>query len=564
MGTRTWLTRLVLSVMVLALAGLPARAQSQRELELLKKLGGKANTSPKDEQKDDQHKKLSPQEALRVRLLEIESGARTLSDLGPQERAIVGPPLNEREACFNAVNRMAFGPRPGMVQKMLDAGGWESWASQQIEPDSIDDSEHEAEVLRRFPWVKWSMDQMADAVAKRNRKGTLSDNPTYAGNKWMYEQLPAMVIYRAANSKRQFKEVMCEFWRNHFAVDQTLMSKRMPFTVANYDENVIRKYAFGKFGDMLKASATHPAMLEFLDNWISRAGAWNENYAREVMELHTLGADRYYNEHDVTELSKVLTGWTFNNKYEFTFNQGNHEPGTKVVLGRPIPQGFAGGKMAIEMLASHRGTSMFISEKLCRYLINDVPPQALVQKVADVFRKTDGDLKKVYWAVITSPEFMSRISYRSKFRTPFEAVIATLRATNAQIDDADAVADAVAGMGERIYACPDPTGYYDTAESWLDTGVLTRRWDFIFKLVGGDISGVKIDQKWLAQYKDLEPEAMKKKFVDDLIGAEVGGQTDELLTKIAKEGIRMWWGDTVSAAPVVLSVVLGSPAFQQQ
>ncbi len=548
-------------VMILAIATLLAiPVIGQDDLDAIGDLG-KKDSRPSGAVKTDNpnHKKLSKDEALRVRIMEIMSGARTMDDLAPISQQIVGPPLDEKEKIYQALNRMAFGATPGQVERMMDEGGWESWAMAQLDPESINDTKLEDELGSKYPWYGMTITQLHKRVADQCERETMCDRPGCANKRELYGDLPAVILHRAVKSERQFFEVMAEFWRNHFAVDQRLVSSRMVYTTTDYEENVIRKHAFGKFDDLLMASAKHPAMLEFLDNWISRKGAWNENYAREIMELHTLGADRYYNERDVLELTRALTGWTFNPSNDrFVFKPNNHEPGMKMVLGKRIPEGYNGGEYAVNMLAKHRGTATFISEKLCRYLINDHPPKALVNKIAGKFKSSNGDLKKVYEAIITSPEFMQRANYRSKFKTPFESTVSTLRAVDAQISDMRPTARLVGEMGQAIYNCPDPTGYYDQAEAWLDSGVLTRRWDYAWKLIRGNINGVAPSQKFLARVHEMgSGEKAKDALIAELIGADLGTATDKMLDDIAKTS-------GGSSSNTLLPVLLGSPAFQQQ
>jgi uncharacterized protein (DUF1800 family) len=356
-------------------------------------------------------------------------------------------------------------------------------------------------------------------------------------------------------SNRQFQEVMCDFWRNHFFVNLPVRdAPTRSWTTPDYERNVIRKFAFGKFKNMLYASATHPAMLEYLDNYQSKANAWNENYAREVMELHTLGADRFYNETDVLELSKTLTGWTYDRDLKFVFRPEWHQGGTKKVLGKMMPPGKEGGEQALYMLATHPGCAQFISEKLCRYLVNDNPPPALVRKVASVFKESGGDLPRVYRAIVMSPEFLGRENYRAKFRTPFEFTVAALRATNAKVADGAETCSVMAKMGEPIYDCEDPTGFYDQAEAWMDAGVLTTRWDYAWKMVRGSIGGVQVPAEFLSKYTSGSPEESRDRMVHDLIGADIGDRTAQMLSKAAAAGDRAQ----------MLSVILGSPDFQQQ
>jgi uncharacterized protein (DUF1800 family) len=489
--------------------------------------------------------KISAEDLKKLRQLETKAGVRTKAAEAPEVQALKGPPLTEREKVTHVLNRLSFGPRPGEVDRVLKEGGWEAWVEQQLAPAALADATVEAEVAQRYPWTKMSLGEI------RHK---------YPIAKMAYNQpvlragLPQSVLYRATASNRQFNELMVEFWRNHFFVN--VPDRDAPtrsWTGPDYEENVIRKHAFGQFKEMLFASATHPAMLEYLDNSTSRANAWNENYAREVMELHTLGADKIYNETDVLELSKVLTGWTYDTNLKFTFKPEWHQPGTKTVLGSKIPDGYQGGEMALYGLATHKGTAEFIAYKLCRYLVNDNPPQALVRRVAAEFTKTKGDLPKVYRAIIFSPEFMSRENYRAKFKTPFEFTVSALRATNASLSDGGATCAVIAKMGQPLYDCDDPTGFYDQAEAWMDAGVLTSRWDFAWKMIRGVVKGVEVPSSFVEKYSSLEPEAARDRMVSDIIGDDIGDRTRQMMTEAAK-----------TDRAKMLSILLGSPDFQQQ
>ena len=490
--------------------------------------------------------KISEEDLKKLRMLELKSGARTKAAEAPEVQTLKGAPLNDREKVIHVLNRLAFGPRPGEVDKVLAEGGWEKWVEQQLTPDKVEDAALEDALPQKFPWVKMS-------IAEMRSKYKIGEN-TY-NNPELRRGLPNEVLYRAVMSNRQFQEVMCDFWRNHFFVNLPVRdAPARSWTTPDYERNVVRRHVFGKFRNMLYASATHPAMLEYLDNHMSRANAWNENYAREVMELHTLGADRYYNENDVLELSKALTGWTYDRDLKFVFRQDWHQAGTKKVLGRMLPPGKEGGEQALDMLARHPGCAQFISEKLCRYLVNDNPPAALVRKVASTFRESGGDLPKVYRAIIMSPEFLGRENYRAKFRTPFEFTVAALRSTNARVTDATETCAVIAKMGEPLYDCEDPTGFYDEAEAWMDAGVLTTRWDYAWKLVRGSIGGAQVPPEFLSRYSAGTPEESRDKMVHDLVGSDIGDRTAQMLSKAAEAGDR----------GQMLSVILGSPDFQQQ
>ena len=489
--------------------------------------------------------KISEEDLRKIKQLETKSGARTKAAEAPEVQALKGPPLEDREKVIHVLNRLSFGPRPGEVDKVIAEGGWEKWVEQQLNPDSVQDAALEDELPQKFPWLKMSLQEIKAAYPMKYQQEYHPE---------LRLGLRNAVLTRAVESNRQFKEVMCEFWRNHFFVNQPLKdAPTRSWTTIDYEEQVVRKHAFGKFKNMLFASATHPAMLEYLDNYTSKANAWNENYAREVMELHTLGADRGYNETDVLELSKVLTGWTYDKDLKFTFRQDWHQGGTHKVLGRNIPGGQQGGEAALYMLATHPNTATFIAEKLCRYLVNDNPPPALVRKVASVFRDTQGDLPKVYRAILTSPEFMERSNYRAKFKTPFEFTVSAIRATNAKLEDGSDTAAVIAKMGQPIYDCDDPTGFYDQAEAWMDAGVLTSRWDYAWKMVRGSVRGVKVPDDFVSKYASLPPTEARDKMVHDMIGADVGDRTNQSMTEAAR-------GDRKR----MLSILLGSPDFQQQ
>ena len=458
----------------------------------------------------------------------------------PKTTTLLGPELTDRERVLQALNRLAFGPKPGQIEDVLKNGGWEQWFREQMQPDKIDDSAVEKEIHDRFPW-SGKEDIMA---FKKACPMTREKNPRAS----LYEEMPQYVLLRAVKSNRQFNEVMVEFWRNHFCVDMPEKDKSRVWTAGHYEEQVIRKYTFGKFKNMLYASATHPAMLEYLDNALSKKNDWNENFAREVMELHTVGADVGYGDDDVRELSKALTGWTYDDHYHFVFESGEHQPGTKYWMGFQLPEGKSGGEQALYTLATCPACANFISLQLCRYLVNDNPSPALVKKIAKVFLESDGDLPKVYTAIVMSPDFMSRENFRSKFKTPFEFTVSVLRATDAKVDDLQQTATVIGKMGQPIYNCPDPTGYRFVAESWMDAGVLTSRWDYAWRLIRGQVRGVEVSDSFIDKYAKLDPAKMQSQMVTDVIGADIGDREKKMA------------GD----APKMLSILLGSPTFQQQ
>jgi len=534
------------SLMCIAAFASIAAAQTVREIDMLERIGMK-EAGIKGPAASASHTKLTAADALKIRILEIESGERAFANRVPDSEIIPGPPLEEREQVVHAINRMAFGGRPGEIDEILKNGGWLSWVEQQLDPDNISDSKLDELVAERYLWTKMNLKQMQDKYPIPENG---ENQPT------LRSELPQSVVLRAALSNRQFKEVMCEFWRNHFCINQPEgNAPKRSYTAAHYEEHVIRKHAFGKFEQMLLASATHPGMLEYLDNYVSRKGAWNENYARELMELHTLGADRYYNEQDVLELSLTLTGWTFNgDSLAYYFRSDWHDGGGHKVLGKKMPSGKEGGEFALMMLARHPGTARYISEKLCRYLVNDNPPKALVTKVTNTFKSSNGDLKKVYREIVLSEEFMSRLNYKAKFKTPFEFTVSALRATGADMSNLATTTYNLETMGQPVYGCDDPTGFYDHAEAWLDAGVLTKRWNYAYGLMANKVRGVSVDMKLTERFKADKPEEVRSKVLKEFIGGDVGDHEDKLLLKLAEK----------NDIAKMIAITVGSPSFQQQ
>lgn len=521
-----------------------------------------------------------------------------------------GPPLTERERATHALNRMAFGPRPGQVERLLEMGV-EKWMRQQLDPSAIDDvyveeylAEHapslsltSGEIFRKYrprytpyendPPTRAELEQRQREQAERNRLESQVE-----------KQLRDSVHHRAVYSERQFQEVIVAFWREHFSIDQ--QKDEVGLLANNWEEQVIRRFAFGKFEHLLLASARHPAMLVYLDNIVSqkpltereqalvdrfedrknvprsvralqRQRGLNENYARELMELHTLGVDREYSQRDVTELARVFTGWTarWDGKfqyeedrvkgnepladYHFFFNRNVHDDRNKVVLGSRLRGGGEDqGITVIRALAKHKYTADFIARKLCAYLLRDEPSEALVKDVTKVFLKTKGDLPKVYEAIVFSDEFFYRQNHRVKFKTPFEFVVSSLRATGAEVDDYRRIDAALGLMGQATYRCPDPTGWCDTKEAWLDPGVLVYRWTFALDLAGNRISGVRVPEALLA---NLPAKQLKDKMQKTVLPAGLNERTSRIIDETLGRN---------PSSEQMLATMLGSPDFQQQ
>ena len=325
-------------------------------------------------------------------------------------------------------------------------------------------------------------------------------------------------LLRAVYSDRQLEEVLTDFWFNHFNVFLDKGADR--YLVTEYEREAIRPHVLGKFKDLLTATAKSPAMLFYLDNWQSvgpnapqgrgpggGARGLNENYGRELLELHTLGVDGGYTQKDVTEAARCFTGWTIFQPQRvgtFVFNARAHDRGEKTVLGVTIPAGggMEDGEKVLDIVAHHPATAHFISRKLAMRFVADDPPEALVGRMAATFTKTDGDLRAVMKTMLESKEFFSQAAYQSKMKSPLEVVASAARAVNAEIDFAFPLANQVAQLGEPLYRKQEPTGYSNNSQEWLNSAGLMARMNFALQLADNKVPGVKVDASKFARPDD--------------------------------------------------------------
>ncbi|HTP88614.1 MAG TPA: DUF1800 domain-containing protein [Candidatus Acidoferrales bacterium] len=332
-------------------------------------------------------------------------------------------------------------------------------------------------------------------------------------------------LLRAVYSNRQLEEVLADFWFNHFNVFLDKGADR--YMVTGYERDAIRPHVLGKFKDLLEATAKSPAMLFYLDNWQSvgpnapqargkkGASGLNENYGRELLELHTLGVDGGYTQKDVTEAARCFTGWTIQQPQRggtFVFNRRAHDDGEKTVLGVKIPAGggIEDGEKVLDIVARHPATARFISRKLAMRFVADDPPEALVKRMAETFQKTDGDLRAVMKTMLESREFFSVAAYQSKMKSPLEVVASAARALNADIDYAFPLANQVAQLGEPLYRKQEPTGYSNNSREWLNSAGLMARMNFALQLADNKIPGVKVNAADLTGIALGSPEFQKR------------------------------------------------------
>lgn len=673
--------------------------------------------------------------------------AALAGDKSPAKKPIaVHKPMDESKRAVHVLNRLAFGPRPGDIEK-VQAIGVEKWLEQQLSPESINDSaaqarlaplktlnmsaremityfpppqvlqavkqgrfpmpddpklravyeaqmaqyearqngqnqnaaqqqqgmqgmdgdpqdqssetrerrtrrrearlgaEREAEKLRqlkpedRFEHIlKMSPDQRRalvtsiDAGERERIVEGMSDEQRLTlralgnPNQVIVGELTQAKLLRAIYSERQLEEVMTDFWFNHFNVFIGKGADR--YLTTSYERDAIRKHALGKFGDMLLATAQHPAMLFYLDNFQSvgpnsLAGKFsgspraararqrrqqnaqnfraddvtttsmasrptqtmlnedtpapnpkrglNENYARELMELHTLGVDGGYTQKDIVEVAKVFSGWTVRNPRlggEYEFNARIHEPGEKLVLGQKIKDdGEDEGKQVLKMLVRHPSTAKFISKKLAMRFVADAPPQALVDRMAETFQRTEGDIKEVLRTLFKSPEFWAESSYRAKVKTPLEFVVSAVRASGAEVKTTAPLIVTLQRLGMPLYAMQPPTGYSMKADAWVNSAALLNRMNFALALGSGRLPAIQLDPK--AVLKGDSPSNMESAFASlskALVAGDISSETRATIAKqLASDSAAQ--SVTMSESPnlgLISGLILGSPEFQRR
>jgi uncharacterized protein (DUF1800 family) len=329
--------------------------------------------------------------------------------------------------------------------------------------------------------------------------------------------LLACRLARVEASDQQLLEVMTDFWQNHFSVFGGKVPSRE--SIVQWDREVIRPNALRRFRDLLGAVAHSSAMLEYLDNAVSRAGRLNENYARELLELHTLGVDAGYTQADVIAVARAFTGWSHNvrgrvsietskgvtievyprqqvdSAQTFVFDSTRHDAGEKLVLGRTLPpgRGLEDGEEVLDLLARHPSTARFIARKLAVRFVSDSPPEALVERAAATFTRTDGDIREVVRTIVTSPEFFSPDVYGAKVKSPLEMVLSARRALAAPVDTAAEAIDLLIALGQPPFGRETPEGWPETASGWMNAGAIVARIDVAVRISRGDYPSIPVE-----------------------------------------------------------------------
>jgi len=465
------------------------------------------------------------------------------------------PSLDHRELAadqqvIQALNRLTFGPRPGDAQKVR-AMGVDKWIDLQLHPSRIDDTPFN-QFAARYDILNQDQNELLRqyADAQRERRMVKRDKADSAmitrddsmairqiglARRQFVGQLQSERVARAVSSNHQLEEVMTDFWLNHFNV---YAAKGPPeaYYLVQYERDVIRPNSLGKFRDLLESVAKSPAMLFYLDNARSMAdstrprlvniqrnafqgarrqpdpaqaeqlqqrlkqlrnGGLNENYGRELLELHTLGVDGGYTQQDVINVARALTGWTINQPGTgggFVFRPAMHDAGEKIVLGHKLAagRGIEDGEDVLDIISRSPATAKYIATKLARRFIADDPPQSVIDDAAAVFLKTNGDIREVVRTIVTSNEFYSQQAFRSKVKSPFEVVVSAMRALNAQPDSTPRTAQAIAFLGQPLFGHQAPNGYPETGDAWMNTGAILNRINFGMAVAANRIPGASL------------------------------------------------------------------------
>ena len=461
------------------------------------------------------------------------------------QRPSAVPADPDDKTIVHVLNRIGFGPAPGDVERVRSVG-LSRYVEQQLNPARIPDEEMRERLARlttlemssaalaREYYIPALMQrreaQRAQTAAPPMPPGAEPQRVTRAkdartSERLVMTELTQQKLLRAVYSERQLEEVLVDFWFNHFNVFAGKAQARVYMT--EYERDTIRPRVLGKFRDLLGAVAESPAMLVYLDNWQSSAPAEaetasrrrgmfqrpqgapptgprrrgiNENYARELMELHTLGVDGGYAQKDVQEVARAFTGWTVDMPRQgggFRFEPRMHDSGEKFVLGVRIPRGGGkrDGELVLDLLAKHPSTARFMATKLARRFVADEPPRSLVERATARFRETEGDIREVVRTIITSREFFAASAHRAKVKTPFEFVVGAVRASGVDGRDGRLMVQALRQLGMPLYMCQPPTGYSDRAEAWVNTGALLNRMNFALRVSRGLAPGTA---DWIA------------------------------------------------------------------
>ena len=489
---------------------------------------------------------LSRRDFLKLSALVTASAA--LSSCAPVYRKLAGdlpavPWTSLSASDFLALNRLTFGPRVEERARFMDIG-LQAWIEEQLDFESINDFDCEIQ-LNPFKTLKMDANEL-EGISNQLFDGYDRDS--------IPNELRQAALMRQIYSKRQLYEIMVEFWSDHFNI---FIEKGNNFYLKTVDDReVIRKHALGSFRDLVSASAHSPAMMIYLDNQANEKSHPNENYARELMELHTLGVDGGYTQQDVMELARCLTGWNVKEHFwlgDFVFKDDLHDTGEKNVLGLSIQSsGIKEAEQVIEMLVNHPSTARFISTKLARRFIADEPPQEIIEKATQTFLDTKGDIKSVLRVILLDGLSLAQ----PKYKRPANLVISSLRMLNAETDTV-AINEYLLRMGQLYFNWPTPDGYPDTSEAWQ--GNLMPRWQFAFELIRNEIKGTKHNLNALL---DVSSTGILQDDVDALTSLLLGAPLDRFARDELIASVRRAGATDEETLQIVAAGLIASPAFQ--
>jgi uncharacterized protein (DUF1800 family) len=413
---------------------------------------------------------------------------------------------------LHLLNRLSFGPTPTEIQ-LVESLGVKTYLKSQLNPESIQESPQLEQKIATFTTLQKSPIELFQEYGPTKKLEELNQqerNKLDKNLRFLREEAINAHLLRSIASRRQLQEVMVDFWLNHF---NFYFRKAMltQLWIGKYEQDAIRPHALGKFRDLLSATAHHPVMLVYLDNWLNTdpksAGAkgqfkgLNENYARELMELHTMGVDGGYTQQDIIALAKILTGWGIDRSGKrgdangFYFWSNRHDFSDKIFLGKTIKgSGVKEVEQALDILARHPSTAHFISYKLAQYFIADKPPTSLVDRLTKSFQATDGDIRAVLTSLFDSPEFKDPQYFAQKFKTPYQYMISAARLIDIENPNLRKITGALIQLGMPVYGCPTPDGYKNTQEAWLNPDAMIRRVSWAIAISRGGI-GISRHQK---------------------------------------------------------------------
>ena len=531
-------------------------------------------------------------------------------------RAQQAPVLTPTDSALHALNRLAYGPRPGEVDRVA-AEGVMHWIDRQLTPAKIDDGVL-ARREREFHILDLDRGRLAAMYAeiqreRRERKATANsgadtvDIPQARSARRLAGQFQELAVTRAALSERQLYEVMVDFWTNHFNVYAGKGADR--FLTPDYIEHTIRPNAMGRFSDLLIATAESPAMLFYLDNWESvapgsmppaamrvrarslfgrRPGLFsfpprdpaepdsmrqralqrapqgiNENYARELLELHTLGVDGGYTQQDVIEVARIFTGWSIRRPQQggdFEFHDWAHDTREKHVLGIRFEGGHGQdeGVRLLKLLANLPATMHHVSWKLCQRFVSDDPPDGCVDDAVAAWKRSNGDIREVLRAIVSGPDFWAPQNVRAKVKTPLEFVVSAVRAVAADPDTTPRLAQVVARLGQPLYLHVAPDGYPEMEAAWVNSGALLDRMNAGVALAAGKLPGVTpmADSPVGATVSSDEVIAVVNR---EILAGTMSENTKQVIKRQLAD-----IGDPEQARALAIGLALGGPEFQRQ